>query len=79
MENILDKELAERFEDSLRSEEKSAATIEKYLRDINNFLVYAGEGTVLTKETVISRMLQSESMISGCSCRRKQRSCKTEI
>lgn len=54
MDNILNKELAERFEDSLRSEEKGAATIGKYLRDINNFLVYAGEGTVLTKETVIS-------------------------
>ncbi len=54
MGNILSTALAEQFEDSLRADERSTATIQKYLRDIKNFLHFAGEGAVLTKEAVIS-------------------------
>lgn len=41
------------FRDYLFQEEKSAATIEKYCRDVNRFLFFVGEH-VLTKELVIS-------------------------
>ena len=41
------------FEQALREEEKSRATIEKYCRDVKAFLGYAGEGAAITKETVI--------------------------
>lgn len=40
------------FVDNLYSEEKSTATIEKYIRDINAFCVFLGENRV-TKEIVI--------------------------
>ena len=41
------------FRDYLFQEEKSAATIEKYCRDVQKFLSFAGED-VLTKELTIS-------------------------
>lgn len=41
------------FADHLRSEEKSKATQEKYLRDVNSFIRYAN-GSSVTKETVVS-------------------------
>lgn len=37
----------------MREDEKSRATIDKYQRDVRTFISYAGEGTELTKETVI--------------------------
>ncbi len=40
------------FKSHLISEERSAATVEKYLRDTASFAAYAG-GAALTKETVI--------------------------
>ena len=41
-----------RFEDRLKDEEKSEATVEKYLRDIRFFKAYLGEREI-TKENVI--------------------------
>ena len=40
------------FKSHLIAEERSAATVEKYLRDTAAFAAYAG-GAALTKETVI--------------------------
>lgn len=54
MEEILKRELVQTFEEALKGEEKSRATIEKYLRDARKFLDFAGEGTKLTRETVLS-------------------------
>lgn len=44
-------EIAE-FKNHLTLEERSAATIEKYIRDVSAFAVYAQEAAI-TKETVI--------------------------
>ena len=44
-------EIAE-FKDHLTLEERSAATIEKYIRDVSAFVAYAQEAAI-TKETVI--------------------------
>lgn len=41
------------FRDYLKSEEKSANTIEKYLRDVRTFCAYL-EGKMISKETVIA-------------------------
>lgn len=41
------------FRDYLKSEEKSANTIEKYLRDVRTFCAYL-EGKTISKETVIA-------------------------
>lgn len=41
------------FREYLLQEEKSTATVEKYLRDVRAFLIYAGEQTI-TKEVTIS-------------------------
>ena len=41
-----------KFKNHLTSEERSAATIEKYIRDVSAFAVYAQEAAI-TKETVI--------------------------
>ena len=41
------------FERYLREEERSTATIEKYMRDAKCFVEFAGEGT-LTKQTVLN-------------------------
>lgn len=53
MEYILRYGLIEQMGRKLREEEKSRATIDKYKRDVRAFISYAGEGTELTKETVI--------------------------
>lgn len=53
-ELVIDKTLVKQFEENLRGEEKSKATIEKYVRDLNCFMDFAGEGNTVTKETVIS-------------------------
>lgn len=42
-----------RFSDYLRREEKSNATCEKYIRDVNGFWVFAGDSQV-TKELVVA-------------------------
>lgn len=54
MEETLNRKQAEAFGEALKREEKSRATIEKYLRDVRKFLVFAGEEIPLTRETVLS-------------------------
>jgi len=54
MEITLNKEKIKEFEQELREEEKSEATIEKYVRDVDGFMAFAGEGKVLAKEEVIA-------------------------
>lgn len=50
--HYLTKEIIQKFEHYLREEEKSENTVEKYLRDVRAFALYAdGE---ITKETVIA-------------------------
>ena len=52
MENRITTESIKRFYEKLIEDEKSTATIEKYLRDVNAFLMFIGEASV-TKETVM--------------------------
>lgn len=59
VENIAD------FQAYLVREEKSAATVEKYLRDTREFLAFAGEKEV-TKELV---MAWKESLVAECAAR----------
>lgn len=53
-DSVLKQELAEQFGNALKEEEKSRATIEKYLRDVKRFLHFAEEDRLLTKETVVA-------------------------
>jgi len=50
---VLTEERVEMFRHYLEQEEKSSATVEKYLRDVRAFREYAGE-EVVTKELVLS-------------------------
>lgn len=50
--HYLTKEIIQRFEQYLRSEEKSENTVEKYMRDIRTFVAHLN-GTEVTKEIVI--------------------------
>ena len=52
MELTADKTIMERFESRLKEEEKSRATIEKYLRDAKAFAAFLGDAPV-TKDAVI--------------------------
>ena len=52
-ERIITKKQLSMFEAELRKEEKSAATVEKYLRDARAFISFA-EGAAITKELAIS-------------------------
>ena len=52
-ERILNRRKLGAFRDYLYREEKSAATVEKYLRDAERFCVYAGKNPV-TKQLVVS-------------------------
>lgn len=54
MEVTLNWEMISTFEEELRAEEKSKATIEKYARDVGGFIRFTGEGQALTKDTVMS-------------------------
>lgn len=49
---VLTKETIERFYQHLIIEEKSANTVEKYIRDVKAFMLFAG-GSEITKELVI--------------------------
>ena len=51
---MLERTLVKRYEDNLREEEKSRATIEKYVRDVKDFMRFTGEGSIIKKDTVIS-------------------------
>ena len=52
MELTSDKTIMERFENRLKEEEKSRATIEKYMRDVKAFAAFLGDDSI-TKEAVI--------------------------
>ena len=47
------------FERDMRINEKSQATIEKYLRDVKGFIRYVGEDGMITKNVVIAEMVCS--------------------
>ena len=49
---VITNETIERFHAHLRFEEKSAATVEKYIRDVKAFMLFA-DGVEITKELVI--------------------------
>ena len=46
--------MLEHFEQVLKEEEKSNATIDKYLRDAARFMGFIGEGSDITKDAVIA-------------------------
>ena len=50
---ILTRELISDFKEHLILEERSAATVDQYIRDAKSFAIYAGENEI-TKETVIT-------------------------
>ena len=50
---ILTAEIIDGFRKNLELQEKSMATIEKYIRDVEAFSIYA-KSKVITKETVIA-------------------------
>ena len=50
---ILTAEIIDDFRKNLELQEKSMATIEKYIRDVEAFSIYA-KSKVITKETVIA-------------------------
>lgn len=50
----MDKKDLERYRSELEEQERSRATIEKYLRDINSFIKWLGEDNTVTKELVIA-------------------------
>lgn len=53
MEHYIKKEMLNYFENTLQCEEKSPATIEKYLHDLKSFFAWVGEDNQVTKEKVI--------------------------
>lgn len=52
-EKIWENRRLEKFRAFLREEEKSERTVEKYMRDLNAFGTFIGEGTMLEKQKVI--------------------------
>ena len=52
-ERILTADIIENFRKNLELQEKSTSTIEKYIRDVKAFSVYA-ENAAITKEKVIA-------------------------
>lgn len=52
-ERFLNNTLIDAYRDNLIREEKSTATVEKYLRDVRAFYRYVGEKSI-TKELVIA-------------------------
>ena len=53
MNRIITQNQFQKFESYLRNEEKSAATIEKYLRDVRTFMLFAAEKRI-TKELTVA-------------------------
>lgn len=54
MKHILDDAAVEAFRRRLTEDEKSPATIRKYLRDLQGLQAWAGDSTAITKELVIA-------------------------
>lgn len=54
MEHVMNQKMLEQFRQRMIEEEKAAATIEKYLRDVNAFWRFAGASGLVSKEVVIA-------------------------
>ncbi|MDO5423500.1 MAG: tyrosine-type recombinase/integrase [Eubacteriales bacterium] len=54
MEHLLRKEMLEEFRRELEEDEKAAVTIEKYMRDVKTFWLYAGEENPVDKGVMIA-------------------------
>lgn len=54
MEHYIKAEMIKDFEQMLKNEEKSVTTIEKYVHDLQVFIAFLGEDTLVTKERVIA-------------------------
>lgn len=74
MQSTINRDMLTEFEGQLIADEKSKATIEKYLRDVRKFLAFAGEKKNITKEVVIAykqylsehyELTSANSMLSG--------------
>lgn len=68
MELRLSRSMLDAFRDYLKGEEKSRATVEKYVRDAGRFLEYAGEGREPTKELALAykqRLAESYAIASA--------------
>ena len=76
MKRNLEPKKMQEFEFYLRNEERSTATIEKYMRDVRFFMSYAGENEI-TKQTVLDyksklgetyAVASANSMIAAMNC-----------
>lgn len=65
-ERIINKQHIVAFSQYLKGEEKSKNTIEKYLRDVDTFLAFAGDDEI-TKETVVA--YKNKLLEDNYSCR----------
>lgn len=54
MKHIISLESMEKFSEKMWEDERSKATVEKYLRDIRTFITFAGEECMIDKDTVIA-------------------------
>ena len=54
MKHLISIELLEQFREKMWENERSKATVEKYLRDIRTFITFAGEECMIDKDTVIA-------------------------
>jgi site-specific recombinase XerD len=76
MKRILDPKQVQKFEFHLRDEERSTATIEKYMRDVRFFISHIGKNEI-TKQTVLDyksklgetyAVSSANSMIAAMNC-----------
>lgn len=76
MKRILEPKKMQEFEFHLRNEERSAATIEKYMRDVRFFAAFVGE-TEICKQTILDyksklgetyAVASANSMIAAMNC-----------
>ena len=54
MEHFLNEAMIDEFRLRLEEEEKSSATIDKYIRDVRTFFAYAGVTESINKTTMIA-------------------------
>ena len=64
MERIMSEELLENYKRYLEDEEKSPATIDKYIRDNRKIMKYA-EGTLLTKPLLLALCARRRTFLTG--------------
>lgn len=77
MRQTLDRRMIKEFEAFLKADEKSRATVEKYVRDAGRFLDFVGEGNTATKEDAIRykrhlaeryAVTSANSMVAAMNC-----------